>query len=282
MTERLSPLEFARTRASLAEELLGMADRTAKKVISADSTAWGPGALSPEEKELTALSVSLALRCDDCVRYHLWRCAAAGASASRVSEAMGIACLIGGTIVIPHQRRAAAFWNDLTAGGAEPVPGLLVRILQAVLDGGGHSAVLERVCELLREAVPRFGWAGFYLVDPCSGGQLVLGPFSGAPTEHVRIRFGQGVCGQAAASLETILVDDVSAEPNYLSCSPSVRSEAVVPVFHGGRLAGELDIDSDQPSAFSGRDRVFLEAVAAAVAADVSGASEALSSGRSS
>lgn len=132
-------------------------------------------------------------------------------------------------------------------------------LLRALSQGEDAARTLDRVCGVLIEGMPACHWAGWYLVDPAEPGMLVLGPFRGAPTEHVRIRFGEGVCGQAAAALRTFLIDDVSTEPNYLSCSPAVRSEIVVPVFHEGRLVGELDLDSHAPSGFGSPDRLLLE-----------------------
>ncbi len=92
-------------------------------------------------------------------------------------------------------------------------------------------------------------WVGFYLVDPHREERLVLGPFSGEPTEHTSIAFGEGICGQAADTLQVFVVDDVEAESNYLSCSPSVKSEFVAPVMMKGVLVGELDIDSHTKAA---------------------------------
>ncbi|RLF89910.1 GAF domain-containing protein [Thermococci archaeon] len=117
---------------------------------------------------------------------------------------------------------------------------------------------LERVCELLRE-IPHYQWVGFYLVR---GEELVLGPFSGEPTEHVRIPFGLGVCGRAAKEKRILVVQDVSKESNYLACSPKVKSEIVLPVFKEGEIIGELDIDSHYLSPFSDEDVSFLEVVA--------------------
>jgi L-methionine (R)-S-oxide reductase len=131
--------------------------------------------------------------------------------------------------------------------------------MMAVSDQGSPSERLGRICALLLEGMPACQWAGFYVVDPSEPGMLVLGPYSGEPTEHVRIRFGEGVCGQAAAAQRTFIIDDVAAEPNYLSCSPAVRSEIVIPVFHEGRLVGELDLDSHTPSGFPSRDSALLE-----------------------
>ena len=91
----------------------------------------------------------------------------------------------------------------------------------------------------------------------------MLGPWKGpAATDHVRIPIGQGVCGAAAASGETEIVDDVNADPRYLACFVSTRSEIVVPISYGGLVVAEIDIDSDQPAAFGDADRQFLEQVA--------------------
>ena len=130
--------------------------------------------------------------------------------------------------------------------------------------------MLQKICDYLSQNSDNCDWVGYYLVDPASPRELVLGPFSGEPTEHRRIPFGEGICGQAAQTERTFVVDDVEKEDNYLSCSPEVRSEIVVPVFHEGILAGELDVDSHQESAFSDKHRAFLEWVADATSALVS------------
>jgi GAF domain-containing protein len=119
---------------------------------------------------------------------------------------------------------------------------------------------LETICELLQGGVAYYEWVGFYIVD-ASQKALVLGPFVGEPTEHVRITFGKGICGQAAERQETFIVQDVSQETNYLSCSPSVQSEIVVPIFKDGEIVGELDIDPHTLSPFTQEDREFLEDV---------------------
>lgn len=132
-----------------------------------------------------------------------------------------------------------------------------------LLDGDGErDDRLQALCELLRERVPHYDWVGFYLVPPDEPGQLVLGPFCGAPTEHVRIGFGHGVCGQAAEREETVVVPDVRAEGNYIACSLDVRSEIVVPLFKDGAVIGELDLDSHTVDAFVQADRNFLERIA--------------------
>jgi GAF domain-containing protein len=124
---------------------------------------------------------------------------------------------------------------------------------------------LAAAVEVLEEGFDHYSWVGIYLVE---GDDLVLGPWQGPEaTEHTRIPVGQGVCGAAAASGITEIVDDVNADPRYLACFPSTRSEIVVPIALDGRVVGEIDIDSDRPAAFGDDDREFLERVAELVAA---------------
>lgn len=126
--------------------------------------------------------------------------------------------------------------------------------------------MLHSICGLLAQEVPYYDWVGFYLIDQDHEGQLVLGPYVGAPTEHVRIPIGKGICGQAAATGRVFLVPDVLLEENYLSCSPEVRSEIVVPIMRGEKVLGELDIDSHSIDPFDGWDRALLEAICEMVA----------------
>ena len=88
---------------------------------------------------------------------------------------------------------------------------------------------------------------------------LVLGPFHGAPTEHVSIPVTEGICGAAVAQGETVIVDDVSTDSRYLACSLETRSEIIVPIRANGKIVGEIDIDSHALNAFSAEDRSFLE-----------------------
>jgi L-methionine (R)-S-oxide reductase len=120
--------------------------------------------------------------------------------------------------------------------------------------------VLRKAVELLHDRFEHYSWVGIYLVE---GTDLVLGPWKGPEaTEHVRIPIGQGICGAAAASGETEIVEDVNSDERYLACFASTRSEIVVPIFFDGKVVGEIDIDSDRPAAFTADDRVFLERVA--------------------
>ena len=133
--------------------------------------------------------------------------------------------------------------------------------VERIVDGGGEADdVLRQVVDVLHDRFSHYSWIGIYLVE---GSDLVLGPWKGPEaTEHVRIPIGQGICGAAAATGRTEVVDDVNADPRYLACFPSTRSEIVVPIAYEGRVVGEIDIDSDAPSAFTDDDRVFLERVA--------------------
>jgi L-methionine (R)-S-oxide reductase len=120
---------------------------------------------------------------------------------------------------------------------------------------------LETVCKLLRDNVSYYNWVGFYIVDKKKQKELVLGPFEGEPTEHTRISFGRGICGQAAERRKTFLVQDVSKETNYLSCSANVKSEIVIPIFKNEKVVGELDIDSHALSPFTKKDETFLKKI---------------------
>jgi L-methionine (R)-S-oxide reductase len=125
-----------------------------------------------------------------------------------------------------------------------------------------HEAdeVLRKAVDVLHDRFDHYSWVGIYLVE---GDHLVLGPWKGPQaTEHVRIPIGQGICGAAAASARTEIVDDVASDERYLACFASTRSEIVVPISFEGRVVGEIDIDSDAPSAFGEADRAFLERVA--------------------
>lgn len=125
--------------------------------------------------------------------------------------------------------------------------------------GSDTDEVLSEVARILKERVPHYDWVGFYIADPEGKEELHLGPFAGEPTEHERIPFGKGICGRAASELDTIVIQDVSEQDNYLSCSPFVRSEVVVPIISGGEFVAELDIDSHDLGPFSDLDRSFLE-----------------------
>lgn len=132
----------------------------------------------------------------------------------------------------------------------------LSEVLKSRLD---RDEKLKAVCKLLKDNVRHYDWVGFYLVDRERQNELLLGPFEGEPTEHIRIPFGKGICGQAAETKKTFIVQDVSRETNYLSCSSNVKSEIVTPIFKGKKIVGGLDIDSHAVSPFTDEDEAFLE-----------------------
>ncbi len=119
---------------------------------------------------------------------------------------------------------------------------------------------MQKMVKLLHERMLKYNWVGFYMLE--LGAQppmLVLGAFEGAMTPHTRIPLNQGICGAAASSGQTVIVDDVSKDPRYLACSLETKSEIVVPIFVHGQVVGELDIDSHFPAAFTHEDQDIIQ-----------------------
>ena len=115
-------------------------------------------------------------------------------------------------------------------------------------------ANLSNASALLKTSFPNTVFAGFYLFD---GNELILGPFQGG-VSCVRIALGKGVCGESAASRQTVIVGDVKTYPNYISCDSSARSEIVVPMVKEGRLLGVLDLDSSLVDDYDELDQKYL------------------------
>src|ERR1700682_710109 len=112
--------------------------------------------------------------------------------------------------------------------------------------------LMQGVCQQLHERMLKYNWVGFYMLEAgARPPMLVLEAFVGAMTPHTRIPLNQGICGAAASSGRTVVVDDVSKDPRYLACSLETKSEIVVPVFVGGTVVGELDVDSHFAAAFT-------------------------------
>ena len=150
----------------------------------------------------------------------------------------------------------------MTAGSKQEVYQTVSREILAVLEGEASvTARMATVNSLLSQAFNRFDWTGFYVVDPGKKDELVVGPYQGT-LGCLRIPFGKGVCGTAAAQEKTQIVDDVQAIENHIVCDVNARSEIVVPVFDADQnLIAVLDIDSYQPGAFDEVDRDHLEAI---------------------
>lgn len=134
--------------------------------------------------------------------------------------------------------------------------------INAVIDGETNLvARMATISNLLHHAFDHYFWTGFYVVDPLRPKELVVGPYQGT-LGCLRIAFGKGVCGAAAASGETLIVDDVHEFPGHIACDSRSESEIVVPVFdRAGRLIAVFDVDSDTKAMFDETDRVWLEAI---------------------
>ena len=140
--------------------------------------------------------------------------------------------------------------------------------LSALIDGVPHRiANYANASALLYETVPELNWAGFYFRE---GDALILGPFQGRPA-CIRIPWGKGVCGAAAAQDATQRVEDVHAFPGHIACDSASNSEIVVPIHKNGEVCGVLDIDSPRFDRFSAEDQAGLEAFAAILERTIEG-----------
>ena len=155
--------------------------------------------------------------------------------------------------------------HDRPADKAERYAELEDEIL-AVLDGEpDRVARMATVASMLADAFPAFFWTGFYVVDPSKGDELVVGPYQGT-LGCLRIPFGRGVCGSAAATRTTQVVEDVDAFPGHIACDSRSASEIVVPVSDAdGRLIAVLDVDATEKAAFDAVDAEALERLMAKV-----------------
>lgn len=136
------------------------------------------------------------------------------------------------------------------------------------LTAGEPDAIanMANVSALLWQFLPDLNWAGFYRM---AGDELVLGPFQGKAA-CIRIALGKGVCGAAAETATSQLVDDVHAFPGHIACDADSRSELVVPVVSGGRVVAVIDLDSPRPARFDADDRAGIERLAALLAERIS------------
>ena len=106
--------QFNEYRSKMNDKILAADNLIIKRIFNLDTNAYQGGALDVKSKELIGLTCSLVLRCDDCVKYHLGKCKEVGFTTAEVHEAMGVATLVGGTIVVPHLRRAFEYWGELS------------------------------------------------------------------------------------------------------------------------------------------------------------------------
>jgi L-methionine (R)-S-oxide reductase len=134
---------------------------------------------------------------------------------------------------------------------------------------GSVEDFMWETVKLLHDRMLKYNWVGFYMLEEkpvnAQPRMLVLGPFQGAMTPHTRIPLNQGICGAAASTGKTVVIDNVSLDKRYLACSTDTKSEIVVPLFVRGKVVGELDIDSHFPAAFGDQDRRLVEYCASLV-----------------
>ncbi len=157
----------------------------------------------------------------------------------------------------------AEAFNDLTlpAAKAERYAALADEVAAVLAGEPNPTARLAVVAGMLAQAFEHYSWTGFYLVDPARADELVLGPYQGT-LGCLRIAFGRGVCGTAAAQRRTVIVPDVEAFPGHIACDSRSKSEIVAPVFGpGGALLGVFDVDSTEPAAFDEVDAAGIERI---------------------
>jgi L-methionine (R)-S-oxide reductase len=150
-----------------------------------------------------------------------------------------------------------------TASRIDEIRNELTEVAQAA---SSARELMHAMVKLLHERMLKYNWVGFYMLE--SGAQppmLVLGEFRGAMTPHTRIPLNQGICGAAASSGQTVVVDDVSKDPRYLACSLETKSEIVVPIFVHGTVVGELDVDSHFAAAFTAEHQDLVQHCASLV-----------------
>lgn len=138
--------------------------------------------------------------------------------------------------------------------------------IQSIVDSRLEvSEKLQSICDLLKREIDHYHWVGFYFAVPGES-MLKLAQFAGKPTEHTKIPFGKGICGQVAISNENFVVQDVHEQDNYISCGIEVKSEIVIPIFQNGANIGQIDIDSHDIAPFDKNDEELLEYVCLEVA----------------
>ncbi|MDI9624415.1 MAG: GAF domain-containing protein [Methanothermobacter sp.] len=131
-------------------------------------------------------------------------------------------------------------------------------IIEKVREKLKPALSIEEILELLSN-IPYFDWVGIYILE---GDELILGPYKGPATPHLKIPLDMGVCGRVARTGRTSIVDDVLSDDDYLQCNENVKSEIAVPIKKDDRILGVLDVDSNKPAAFDELDRNLLEEVA--------------------
>ncbi len=136
---------------------------------------------------------------------------------------------------------------------------LIDNIRIAIANKKTEHDILQTAAQLIDGFSEHYNWTGFYMLR---GDYLEVGPFVGPDTPHKQIELNKGICGAAVSQGKTIIVNDVNSDPRYLSCSISTKSEIVIPLIDNGKCLGEIDIDSNEPSYFTSKDKEMLEKIA--------------------
>ncbi len=148
---------------------------------------------------------------------------------------------------------------------------LIIDIQNAIQNLNTENDVLEVSIKLIDNFSDGYNWTGYYMIQ---GEHLEVGPYVGPETPHTKIELHSGICGAAASQKKSIVVDDVNADPRFLSCSISTKSEIVVPLMDGEKCLGEIDIDSNEPAFFREDDKLMLEQIAEIVVLKLKSISE--------
>ncbi len=137
---------------------------------------------------------------------------------------------------------------------------LIDNVRIAISDKTSEPEVLRTAVEIINDFSDGYSWTGVYMMK---NGVLEVGPYVGPETPHTKISLNSGICGAAASQKKSIIVEDVTADPRFLACSPHTKSEIVVPLLDGNTVLGEIDIDSNQRGFFSSDDKKMFEEIAA-------------------
>jgi GAF domain-containing protein len=149
-----------------------------------------------------------------------------------------------------------------------PTHGDLLRQVEDLAAGASDvTTLMQRIADYVHSVMPRYNGVSFRLIDEANPQMLILGPYTGSFTPQLRIAFGQGLCGAAAATEKSVVVNNVAEDSRYLRASTLVKSEIVVPIFVRGKLAAEIDVQSYFADTFKDpKDRSFVESCAVLVA----------------
>ncbi len=148
---------------------------------------------------------------------------------------------------------------------------LILDIKNSIADLKTENDVLQVSIKMIDSFSDGYNWTGYYMLR---GKHLEVGPYIGAETPHTKIELNSGICGAAVSQQKSIVVDDVHADPRFLACSISTKSEIVIPLMDGDNCLGEIDIDSDNPAFFTEDDTIMLEQIAEIVVAKLKSLSD--------